>query len=221
MFETLRADMSRAMRETRNDPDWKPTWRNKVNVVLRHSTWPVTAYRYGHWTLGVRIPVIGQLLRLSGLIFRKWVELFTSVHIDVHAKIGPGFVIHSVYAINLGKTTIGENFTIATGCLISHACRGIGDNVYFGPGAKLVGDAKIGSNVVIAANSLVLTDVRSNMMVMGVPARIKLPGGRPQRFVKKTAVATVPAPAAAATPLASGPAAAKSAPEQSPASVTA
>ncbi len=211
--------MSRAMRETRNDPDWKPTWRNKVNVAIRHASWPVIAYRYGHWTLGVRIPVIGQLLRLSGLIFRKWTELFTSVHIDVNAKIGPGFVIHSVYAINLGKTTIGENFTIATGCLISHACRGIGDNVYFGPGAKLVGDAKIGSNVVIAANSLVLTDVRSNMMVMGVPARIKLPGGRPQRFVKKTAVATVPAPAAA--PVASAPAAAKSAPEQSPASVSA
>ncbi len=209
------------MRETRDDPDWKPTWRNKVNVAIRHATWPVIAYRYGHWTLGVRIPVIGQLLRLSGLIFRKWTELFTSVHIDVHAKIGPGFVIHSVYAINLGKTTIGENFTIATGCLISHACRGIGDNVYFGPGAKLVGDAKIGSNVVIAANSLVLTDVRSNMMVMGVPARIKLPGGRPQRFVKKTAVATVPAPSAGATPVASAPAAAKSAPGQSPASVSA
>jgi serine O-acetyltransferase len=215
MFEILRADMSRAMRETRNDPDWKPTWRNKLNVALRHSTWPVTAHRYGHWTLGVRIPVVGQLLRISGLFFRKWVELFTSVHIDVNAKIGPGFVIHSVYAINLGKTTIGENFTIATGCLISHACRGIGDNVYFGPGAKLVGDAKIGSNVVIAANSLVLTDVRSNMMVMGVPARIKLPGGRPQRFVKKTAVATVAAPAAA-TPAASPPAT-----ERSPASVSA
>jgi serine acetyltransferase len=109
-------------------------------------------------------------------------------------------VIHSVYAINLGKTTIGENFTIATGCLISHACRGIGDDVYFGPGAKLVGDAKIGSNVVIAANSLVLTDVRSNMMVMGVPARIKLPGGRPQRFVKKTATAAAVSAAASATP---------------------
>jgi serine O-acetyltransferase len=217
MFEILRADMSRAMRETRNDPDWKPTWRNKLNVALRHSTWPVTAHRYGHWTLGVRIPVVGQLLRISGLFFRKWVELFTSVHIDVNAKIGPGFVIHSVYAINLGKTTIGENFTIATGCLISHACRGIGDNVYFGPGAKLVGDAKIGSNVVIAANSLVLTDVRSNMMVMGVPARIKLPGGRPQRFVKKTAVATVPAPAAA-TPAASQPATERS---PDPASVSA
>ncbi|HEV2397367.1 MAG TPA: hypothetical protein VGS27_10540 [Candidatus Sulfotelmatobacter sp.] len=212
MFENLRADIDRAMHQARPD-DWQPTWKHKIEVCFRHATWPVIAYRYAHWTLGVRVPLIGLLLRISGLMFRKFTELFTSVHIDVHAKIGPGFVIHSVYAINLGKTTIGENFTIATGCLISHACRGIGDNVYFGPGAKLVGDAKIGSNVVIAANSLVLTDVRDNMMVMGVPARIKLPGGRPQRFVKKTAPATVPAQAV--------PAAAKSAAEARPASVSA
>lgn len=218
MFETLRADLDRAMRQARPD-DWKPGLKHKIEVCLRHATWPVIAYRYGHWTLGVRIPVIGQLLRLSGLIFRKWTELFTSVHIDVHAKIGPGFVIHSVYAINLGKTNIGQNFTIATGCLISHACRGIGDNVYFGPGAKLVGDAKIGSNVVIAANSLVLTDVRDNMMVMGVPARIKLPGGRPQRFVKKAAPAAVAVPAPKATPAASAASAATAA--KSPASVSA
>jgi len=215
MFETLKADIDRAMRQARPD-DWKPGLKHKIEVCLRHATWPVIAYRYGHWTLGVRIPVIGQLLRLSGLFFRKFTELFTSVHIDVNAKIGPGFVIHSVYAINLGKTNIGENFTIATGCLISHACRGIGDNVYFGPGAKLVGDARIGSNVVIAANSLVLTDVKDNLMVMGVPARIKLPGGRPQRFIKKTAPAAVPVQKASAAPAASAATAAKS--EPSPAS---
>jgi len=205
MFENLREDINRAMRETRTDPNWKPSLGKRLEVLVRHSTWPVVAYRYSRWTRSVRIPVIGQLLRISGLLFRKLAEVFTSVHIDVRADIGPGFVIHSVYAINLGATKIGKNFTIATGCLISHACRGIGDDVYFGPGAKLVGDAKIGNNVVIAANSLVLTDVRSNMMVMGVPARIKLTGGRPQRFVKKSEEA-VPAaegktvPAAAPEP---------------------
>jgi hypothetical protein len=35
--------------------------------------------------------------------------------------------------------------------------------------------------------------VRSNMMVMGVPARIKLAGGRPQRFVKKEEAVKAPA----------------------------
>jgi serine O-acetyltransferase len=210
MFENLKQDINRAMRETRTDPNWKPSLGKRLEVMVRHSTWPVIAYRYSRWAREVRIPVVKQLLQISGLFFRKWVEVFTSVHIDVRAKIGPGFVIHSVYAINLGATTIGEDFTIATGCLISHACRGIGDNVYFGPGAKLVGDAKIGSNVVIAANSLVLTDVRDNMMVMGVPARIKLPGGKPQRFYKKAeAPAAVPQTTASPGPqAASAPAAA-------------
>ncbi len=197
MFANLREDINRAMYQARPD-GWKPSLFQRIEVCLRHGTLPVIAYRFGHWTLGVRIPVIGQLLRVAGLFFRKFVEVFTSVHIDVHAEIGPGFVIHSVYAINLGKTKIGRNFTIATGCLISHACRGIGDDVYFGPGAKLVGDAKIGNNVTVAANSLVLTDVKDNLMIMGVPARIKLPGGRPQRFLKKTAPAAVPAKAPAA-----------------------
>ena len=192
MFKNLREDINRAMRETRTDPNWKPSLGKRLEVMVRHSTWPVVAYRFSRWARSVRIPVVKQLLQVFGLFFRKWVEVFTSVHIDVRADIGPGFVIHSVYAINLGATKIGRNFTIAIGCLISHACRGIGDDVYFGPGAKLVGDAKIGSNVTIAANSLVLTDVRSNMMVMGVPARIKLPGGRPQRFVKKPEAATAP-----------------------------
>jgi serine O-acetyltransferase len=200
MFENLREDINRAMRETRTDPNWKPSLGKRLEVVVRHSTWPVVAYRFSRWARSVRIPVVKQLLQIVGLFFRKFVEVFTSVHIDVRANIGPGFVIHSVYAINLGATKIGKNFTIATGCLISHACRGIGDDVYFGPGAKLVGDAKIGSNVVIAANSLVLTDVRDNMMVMGVPARIKLPGGRPQRFVKKPEVVTAPAVEAKSAP---------------------
>ena len=45
-----------------------------------------------------------------------------------------------------------------------------------------------GKNVVIVANSVVLTDVPDNTTIMGVPARIKLPGGRPKRFFKVSEV---------------------------------
>lgn len=181
MFDNLRADLDRALRQAR-PPDWRASLKHRLEVMFRHATWPVFGYRYTRACMRVRIPVLRQLLLISALAFRKFVEIFTSVHIDAGADIGPGFVIHSVYAINLGKVKIGKNFTIGSGCMIAHACRGIGDNVFFAAGAKLVGDAKIGSNVTIAANSLVLTDVRDNMMVMGVPARIKLPGGRPMQF---------------------------------------
>jgi len=50
--------------------------------------------------------------------------------------------------------------------------------VYFGPGAKVIGHARIGNNVVVVANSLVMTDVPDNTTVIGVPARIRLPRGR-------------------------------------------
>ena len=71
---------------------------------------------------------------------------------------------------------------MGTGVLIAGGSKGIGDNVYFGPGAKLIGNARIGNNVVVGANSLVLTDVPDDMTVIGVPARIRLRGGNPKRF---------------------------------------
>jgi len=77
---------------------------------------------------------------------------------------------------------IGANCTFSSGVLIGSGCRSVGDNVYFGAGCKIVGDAKIGNNVVIVANSVVLTDVPDNTTIMGVPARIKLPGGKPMKF---------------------------------------
>ena len=48
----------------------------------------------------------------------------------------------------------------------------IGNNVYFGSGCKVLGPVKIGNNVVIGANSLVITDVPDDCTVVGVPARI-------------------------------------------------
>jgi serine O-acetyltransferase len=68
--------------------------------------------------------------------------------------------------------------------LINGGVRGIGNDVYFGPGAKVIGPCKIGNNVVVVANSLILTDIPDNRTVVGVPARIRLPGGKPQRFQK-------------------------------------
>ena len=61
MFANLREDINRAMYQARPD-GWKPSLFQRIEVCLRHGTLPVIAYRFGHWTLGVRIPVIGQLL---------------------------------------------------------------------------------------------------------------------------------------------------------------
>jgi len=48
----------------------------------------------------------------------------------------------------------------------------IGNNVYIGTGATLVGKIKVGNGAKIAANTLVITNVPEGATVMGVPGRI-------------------------------------------------
>ena len=50
----------------------------------------------------------------------------------------------------------------------------LGDNVYVGIGAALVGHIKIGSGAKIAANTLVIDDVPQGATMMGVPGRVLL-----------------------------------------------
>ena len=48
----------------------------------------------------------------------------------------------------------------------------IGNNVTIYPGAKIIGDIKIGNNAIIGTNAVVLNDVPANAVAVGVPARI-------------------------------------------------
>ena len=48
----------------------------------------------------------------------------------------------------------------------------IGNNVYIATGSKLIGGVNIGDNVCIGANSVVLSDIPSNSLAVGSPARI-------------------------------------------------
>lgn len=49
----------------------------------------------------------------------------------------------------------------------------IGDNVFIGTSAVIVGKIKIGDNIVIAANSVVTKDVPDDCYALGTPAEIK------------------------------------------------
>ena len=175
MFENLKADLSAAQEDRKLE-------KGILRVLLRMETIAIISYRFGHWVEKLRIPVVRQLLAIAAMIFQRFVQVLVGIYISPDAEIGPGLTIHTPFGIIVGPNKIGENLTIQSGVVIAAGTRGIGDNVYFGAGAKVMGGAKIGNNVVIAANSLVLTDVPDNMTVIGVPARIRIPGGRPKRF---------------------------------------
>jgi len=175
MFDNLRADFQAAHGHRTLE---RGMWR----VLLRLETPAIVCYRYSHWVNNLHTPVIRPLLLIPAVILQRMVQIFTGIFISPDAEIGPGLVIHTPYGINVAPVKIGANCTLQSGVLIGSGVRSVGDNVYFGAGCKVIGDVKIGSNVVVVANSVVLTDVADNTTIMGVPARIKLRGGRPRRF---------------------------------------
>jgi serine O-acetyltransferase len=182
MFDNLRGDLDRWREEDISKGWWRRyRWMDTIHHLLNMGMTPVIVYRFEHWIhKRVHIPVIRQALQVFGMILRRFSGMWTGVLISPRADIGPGLEIHTFYGVFIGDCKIGKNLTVGTGVLINCGARSIGDNVYMGPGAKIVGDVKIGNNVVIMANSLVLTDVADNTTIAGVPARIKLRGGRPR-----------------------------------------
>lgn len=94
------------------------------------------------------------------------------------AKIGKNFTIfHSNIIIN-EKSTIGDNCCLhGNNCIgnngIDNKCPQIGNNVDIGYGTAIIGNVKIGDNIIIGANSVVNKDLlESNAAYAGCPAKL-------------------------------------------------
>jgi serine O-acetyltransferase len=133
----------------------------------------VLLYRIAHffWKLGM--PFIPKYI---SDIARQ----LTAIEIHPGAEIGSDFFIDHGAGVVIGETAeIGNNVTIYAGVVLGGTSLEpikrhptVGDNVVIGTGAKLLGPIKIGHNVRIGANSVVVSDVPSNSVVVGVPGRI-------------------------------------------------
>lgn len=86
-------------------------------------------------------------------------------------------IVHRGNIIVSGNSHIGENCRIHVGVTIGASggetdAATIGNNVYIGPGAKIVGAINIADGVVIGANAVVVHDIeQTGITVGGVPAR--------------------------------------------------
>ena len=92
------------------------------------------------------------------------------------AQFGPGFVlIHSMGVVINSKVRGGERILLEHGVTIGEE-KGVapllGDDVFVGAGAKIIGGVTIGSHTKIGANAVVLTDVPDDATAVGVPARV-------------------------------------------------
>lgn len=163
MFDNIRADLR----------SYKGKW-------WEQGFWVMLVYRLGRWRYGVRPVLLRKAFSLLYKIAYKLVQIVTGIDLPCEAEVGRNFVIdHFGGIIVSGYAKFGDNCRIRNGVSIglrhveAPCAPVIGDNVDIGAGAKLLGAITIGNNVLIGANAVVITDVPSNSIAMGVPATIK------------------------------------------------
>ncbi|MDH4423926.1 serine O-acetyltransferase [Bacillus cereus] len=155
---------------------------NVKKLVLRQYISP--GYRYTFWLRLCRYlshkNKLYYPLYLIAMIILQRCKYKYGIEISPKTKIGTGFYIGHFGGIVINsQAEIGKNCNLSQGVTIGMANRGekkgvaiIGDNVYIGPGAKIVGAVRIGNNAAIGANCVVTKDVPDNAVVVGVPGKV-------------------------------------------------
>ena len=107
------------------------------------------------------------------------VVAYKEYQINPEARIGEGLQLYHRGTVVVGPVTIGKNCCISHNVTIGRSYKGgqigrpsIGDYVWIGTGAVIVGKIGIGNNVLIAPNSFVNFDVPDNSIVIGNPGKI-------------------------------------------------
>lgn len=137
-----------------------------LNIFGRHNLRYMYFFRMAQRKPSLLTRVI--LLRMS----RKF-----GLEISTAAQIGPGFYLGHPYNITVAEgSVLGRNVNIHKGVTIGRENRGkrigapvIGDNVYLGINATVVGNVHIGNDVMIASNAFVNFDVPDHSVVLGNP----------------------------------------------------
>ena len=160
----------------RNDPAAK-----NIEFIIYPGFLALFFHRFIHVLYNLKIPFIPRFLSEIN-------RFFTGVEIHPGAKIGAGCFIDHGHGIVIGETTIiGNNCVLfhnvtlgGTGKHVGKRHPTLGDNVYIGTGAILLGPIKVGSNVKIGANTfLYMVDIPDNCTVVGTPGVITRKNNQP------------------------------------------
>jgi serine O-acetyltransferase len=135
-----------------------------------HAIW---GHRVNHW-------LWNHGARLAARAFAELTRILTGVEIHPGAVLGTGLFIDHATGVVIGETAeVGDDVTIYQGVTLggTSSDRGkrhptIGDRVIIGAGAKILGPIKIGDDSRIGANAVVVKEVPSSAVVVGVPGQV-------------------------------------------------
>lgn len=173
LFKYLRRDI-RLIKER------DPAARSSFEILMTYpSLVAVRNYRIAHWFYKKKMFTTARMI--SQHTRRK-----TGIEIHPGATIGKGLFIDHGMGVVIGETAvIGDNCLIYQGVTLGGTGKDkgkrhptLGHNVLVGAGAKVLGPFKVGNNVKIAANAVVLNEIPDNCTAVGVPARVVRKNGQ-------------------------------------------
>jgi len=149
--------------------------------------WEFSRWIPGYIGIGVRYILLKRLCVKCG----KNIAIFPSVHFHIgnNLTVGSHISIREHSYIDGDSLNIGDNVMVAHGASIITGAHlygdgivmrdtletrhvEIGNNVWVGAGARIIGSVSIGSNIVIGANAVVVKNIPDNTVAVGVPAKI-------------------------------------------------
>jgi serine O-acetyltransferase len=141
------------------------------------------AYRLGRWLRRAAARYYLWLLLPFGWVLyyllSRFVRAVFDIRLELSADIGPGFYIGHFGAIRVRHCHIGANCSIGRLTNIMPGASGpepvIGDRVWIGAHAQIVGAYHIGSGATIAAGTVVRRNVPEGVLYLGNPARVVVP----------------------------------------------
>ena len=158
--------------DLRAKADWnygRASFGSLVKVLLTDGTAAMIWYRLMQWAGRWR------LMPLE-LLFNRINTFFCNCIIGRGAEFGPGFVlIHATGVVINGGVRGGANVKLEHQVTIGAERRQspvLGDDLFVGAGAKIIGSVTIGTGARVGANAVVVKDVPPHSTVVGIPARV-------------------------------------------------
>jgi serine O-acetyltransferase len=124
------------------------------------------------------------LLKFEGIakVFSFVNFVLFGIEIAVRCRIGKGLFLPHTQGTVIGAWSIGENATIFQGVTLGakdidfsyqeSSRPTVGNNVTIGAGAKVIGGLILGDYARVGANAVVLNDVASGLLAVGIPAKV-------------------------------------------------
>ncbi len=176
-FGNLREDVRRY--------HFSPAPQHPVHALRNIWTLPgfqaVAVYRLGRWLRECRRRPAGwPLVVLTPLfwLLQGFVRCAYDIHLDQGADLGAGLYIGHFGGIYLASCRLGRHCAIQQEVRI-HPAEGdagngpeIGDRVWIGAHATIVGQHRIAGESTIGAGSVVVGDVAARCLMLGSPARV-------------------------------------------------